>query len=57
MTETIYIVKCDDCGLYESYTNERIARGHKQSHWDDRQHVAEVEEAEAYESDEENPNR
>lgn len=49
MTETIYIVKCDECGLYESYKNERIARGHKNSHWDDYEHVAKVEEAEAYE--------
>lgn len=47
-TETVYIVKCDDCGLFESYKNKRIARGHKNSHWEDHQHVAEVEEAECY---------
>jgi len=47
MNETRYTVRCDDCDLHESYTNERIARGHKLSHWEDRQHVASVEEAEA----------
>ncbi|OIB56229.1 hypothetical protein [Natrialba sp. SSL1] len=43
-TERTYVVSCDECGLYESYTNERIARGRKLSHWEDRQHVAEVTE-------------
>lgn len=46
-TEPTYLVTCDDCGLYESYTLERIARGRKLSHWNDRQHVAAVTEGEA----------
>lgn len=47
MSYTVYLVKCSECGLYESYENERIARGHKLTHWEDRHHVATVEEAEA----------
>ncbi len=52
-TETQYLVTCDHCGLFESYKNERIANGHKNSHWNEYEHVATVEEREMYVSESE----
>lgn len=44
MTETGYVVQCDHCDLRRSYPSERIARGHKLSHWSDRRHAAKITE-------------
>jgi len=45
-----YRVTCEDCDLVDEFGNERIARGRKLAHWEDRLHVATV--TEVYNADE-----
>jgi len=42
--DVAYRVTCDDCDLHYEVGNERIARGRKLAHWEDRRHVATVTE-------------